>query len=60
MKRTADPAPSYYEPPEQKLTPPICPYCGREVDAFVLDGNGEIAGCPDCTKTVDAWDYMEE
>lgn len=60
MKNRSDPPPRWYEEPEPILSPPICPCCGRETDDYLLDCHGEIAGCPECVRTVDAWDYVEE
>ena len=56
MART-DPSPSYYEPKESK--PPVCPVCGAETDTFKKDFYGDICGCDQCVKDVDAWDYED-
>ena len=32
-------------------------YNGEEAN---MDRHGDIFGCDECIKTVDAWDYMEE
>ena len=45
-------------PPEP--TPPICPICGAETDTFKKDYYGDIIGCDECVKDVDAWDYVED
>ena len=55
MARHDDPPPSYYEPPES--SPPICPICGEETDTYMRDYYGDIVGCDQCVKAVDAWDY---
>lgn len=56
--RNADPPPSYYEPPEPKM--PRCPVCGAETDTFKRDYYGDIVGCDECVKDIDAWDYVED
>lgn len=36
-----------------------CPCCGEECEEFyTLDG--KIIGCPNCIKTVEAWEWEEE
>ena len=59
MSRGFDPPPSYYEPPEP-TPPPRCPICGAETDTFKRDHFGDIVGCDECVKDVDAWDWREE
>lgn len=34
---------------------PICPVCGAETDKLLRDRWGNIIGCPECVKEVDAW-----
>lgn len=58
MARHDDPPPSYYEPPEE-TNPPRCPICGEETDTFYKGHYGDIIGCDNCVKAVDAWDYTE-
>lgn len=41
------------EPPA--YTCPICPVCGAETDKLLRDRWGNIVGCPECVKEVDAW-----
>lgn len=55
---SATPPNSYYEPPEPKA--PRCPICGAETDTFKKDHYGEIVGCDECVKDIDAWDYVED
>ena len=45
-------------PPEPKPMP-RCPICMTETDTFVLGYWGNIIGCDECTKEVDAYDYEE-
>lgn len=45
-------------PPEEPL--PICPVCGAETDTFFQDKYGDIVGCDECIKRLDAWDYVQE
>lgn len=60
MSRKFEGAPArYYEPPAEP-TPPVCPVCGAETDTFMRDHYGEICGCDNCVKPVDAWDYTED
>lgn len=47
----------YPEPPE--YTVPRCPVCNEETDTLYADMNGEIFGCDNCVKTIDAWDWEE-
>ena len=55
---SADPPPSYYEPPEPKAY--YCPCCGEECHTLYTDGFGEVFACNDCLGTVDAADYFDE
>lgn len=41
------------EPPA--YTCPICPVCDAETDKLLRDRWGNIVGCPECVKEVDAW-----
>lgn len=41
------------EPPA--YTCPRCPVCGLETDKLLRDRCGNIVGCPECVKEVDAW-----
>ena len=41
------------EPPA--YTCPRCPVCGEEADKLLRDRWGNIVGCPECVKEVDAW-----
>lgn len=47
----------YPDPPD--YTVPICPVCGEETDTLYADMDGEIFGCDNCVKTIDAWDWEE-
>ena len=40
--------------------PPRCPVCGEEAETFYQDRNGDIVGCDNCVKALDAWDYVED
>ena len=46
------------EPPEPAPLP-TCPICGSETDTFVKDYYGDIVGCDECCKEVDAWECAE-
>ena len=48
----------YPEPPEEPL--PRCPVCGEETDTFYQNQDGDIVGCDQCVKALDAWDYLED
>lgn len=37
---------------------PHCPVCGAETDAVYSDGIN-VQGCPECIKTVNAWEEEE-
>lgn len=41
------------EPPA--YTCPRCPVCDAETDKLLRDRWGNIVGCPECVKEVDAW-----
>lgn len=41
------------EPP--KYTCPRCPVCDAETDKLLRDRCGNVVGCPECVKEVDAW-----
>lgn len=47
------------EPPEP-TPPPVCPVCGAETDTYIRDYYGDIVGCDQCTKEIDAWDWRDE
>lgn len=34
---------------------PRCPECGEEVNEFYKNRHGEIIGCEECVRLVDAW-----
>lgn len=38
---------------------PICPECGEETDEFLKDRLGDVIGCPNCIKSVDAWEETD-
>ena len=39
---------------------PTCPICGAETDTFYEDlVTGDIVGCAECLRSVDAWERME-
>ena len=44
-------------PPPQPPAPE-CPACGAETDRIYQDKWGNIVGCPECIKEVDAWDML--
>lgn len=36
---------------------PVCPCCGAETDTFYeVEATGEIVGCAECLRPVDAWE----
>lgn len=37
---------------------PVCPVCDAETDTFYRDRDGEICGCDNCVKAVDAWEVI--
>jgi hypothetical protein len=37
---------------------PTCPMCGRRCDTIYKDRDGDIFGCDECVKDVDAWEAM--
>ena len=39
---------------------PICPECGADVDELYKDRCGDIVGCENCVKRVDAWEVKDE
>lgn len=44
------------EPPPYQV--PECSVCGAETDRIYQDKWGNIVGCPECVKEVDAWDML--
>lgn len=38
---------------------PICPVCSSECETIYRDQDGEIFGCENCVKEIDAWDTPE-
>lgn len=38
---------------------PRCPECDRETDKF-YKRDGEVIGCDNCVKSVDAWEETDE
>lgn len=36
-----------------------CPVCGAETDDYFV-AYGEVIGCPECTRKVNAYEYQEE
>lgn len=45
-------------PPEDGILP-HCPECGTGTDTLYKNKHG-IVGCPECIKTVDAWEEKDE
>ena len=39
---------------------PRCPICGQDAESFYKDIDGEIVGCDNCIKEVDAWECADE
>lgn len=38
-----------------------CPICCRAAENFFIDNNtGDVIGCDECAKTVDAWEWLNE
>lgn len=48
---------SWLDQPEKDY--PICPICGAECCELFEDNDGNIVGCDECIKTIDAWDWKE-
>ena len=48
------------EPPDWDDFVPVCPVCGEECDTVYLDMDGEVAGCDQCIRMVDAYVYLYE
>lgn len=47
-------------PRNHSLATPCCPFCGAETDTFYeVEATGEIVGCAECLRPVDAWERME-
>lgn len=45
------------EPPDCNV--PLCPVCNGETDKLLRDRWGDIVGCPECVKEVNAWEPSE-
>jgi len=45
------------DPPEPKE--PICPLCGKACDIVYKEPGGDIVGCDNCLRAVDAWECSE-
>ena len=43
-------------PDGKEPTYPHCPICDGETDTFYKNKDGDIIGCDECVKTVDAWE----
>lgn len=43
-------------PDGQEPICPKCPVCGAETDIVIKDIYGEIVGCDECLKRIDAWE----
>ena len=39
---------------------PECPVCGEETDTFYKNDYGDIVGCGECIRKVDAYEEMED
>lgn len=39
---------------------PTCPVCGEEVSEYYKDSYGEIVGCENCVKSIDAWEETDD
>ena len=37
-----------------------CPVCGAECEELYVDSEYDVVGCPECVKTVDAADKLDE
>lgn len=37
---------------------PTCPICGGGCDTIYKNNEGDIVGCNDCIKSVEAWEVM--
>ena len=49
--RTPEPPVS---PPDYDEHLPECPVCGEEADTFYKNSDGDIVGCMECIRAVDA------
>lgn len=47
-------------PPGMEPKAYTCPICGQETDTFLKNDLGEIVGCPECIRSVDAWEEYED
>lgn len=36
---------------------PICPCCGEECDTYYADSRGDIIGCDNCVRKLDAYKF---
>lgn len=43
-------------PDRRRDEEPICPICGEATDTMYKNQDGEIVGCGECLKAVDAWE----
>jgi hypothetical protein len=43
-------------PDNRKDEEPTCPICGGECDTIYKDREGEIVGCNECLRAIDAWE----
>ncbi len=48
-----------YPGPPTDSPAPLCPICGEETETLYANIDGEIVGCPECLKFVDAWLWKE-
>lgn len=51
--RLPEPSPDPPELPEPPV--PRCPVCGEETDTLYRDRSGDVAGCGECLRPVDAY-----
>lgn len=45
------------DPPEPR--DPICPLCGKVCNIVYKEPGGDIVGCDNCLRAVDAWECSE-
>lgn len=46
------------EPPQKPV--PVCPVCGWDCNSYFINSNGEVIGCENCVKEMDAYEWREE
>lgn len=49
----------YGTPDGSEVREPRCPVCGEPADLVYRNKDGEIVGCGECLRRIDAWDCPE-